>query len=385
MRPPQDHRASPPLAVVTTTIPLTALTFCGELLTQLADNGFRTLVVSSPDRELQAMAERGVPTEAIPMTRGISPAADMVSLHGWIRLLRHRRPAMVLAATPKAALLSLSAAWLTGVPKRIYLLWGLRLEGEGGQRRRLLIAMERITGAAATTIVANSPSLTAKARSLKLFRRSKLKATQPGSSHGVDTGYFQPVKRDPALLTQLGLNPDSPTLGFIGRLTRDKGIDTLIDALSLVRSAHVECQVIVVSPTDEPDSAFYRGKLAQVGIPVSFAEPQRDVRPYYAAIDVLVLPSLREGFPNVILEAAAMAIPAITTDATGCIDSVIPYGTGLIHRSGDAAAMSRCIQELVLDPQVRERMGTHARTRVVRDFTPERIVSQTLSHADLKT
>lgn len=385
MNAPLEPGTGADLAVVTTTVPVTALTFCEELLNQLADRGYRPLVVSSPGAELAHLHSRGVVTEAIPMKRAISPLADLVALLRWVRLLLRLRPTVVLAATPKAALLALTAAWVTRVPQRVYLLWGLRLEGESGRRRHLLALMERITGAAATSIVANSPSLAAKARDLRLFRHDRFRTTRPGSSHGVDADHFRPELTDRSLLVNLGLDPHLPTLGFIGRLTHDKGIDTLVGALRRLRARGAACQMLVVSPADEPDSAHYRRLLGTLGVPVAFSGPQRDVRPYFGVIDVLVLPSLREGFPNVVLEAAAMAVPTITTSATGCVDSVVPGETGLVHAPGDDIALTRCIEDLIRDPDLRGLMGAQARARVVADFPPDRTVHAILTLAGVVT
>lgn len=103
-----------------------------------------------------------------------------------------------------------------------------------------------------------------------------------------------------------------------------------------------------------------------------------EVRPYYAAMDVLVLPSLREGFPNVVLEAAAMSVPAVVTDATGVFDSVVDQETGVIVPVGDVEALAGALRTLSEDPELRARYGAAARHRVETDFAQEDIWEQTL-------
>lgn len=365
-------------AIVTSTIPLTLASFHRELIRQLQAAGYKVTVVSSPGEHLQVLeSELGVATTPVPMAREIDPLGDAAALRRWLAICRKVRPELVIAATPKASLLAMVAARATGVPKRLYYLGGLRLEGEVGRRRTLLAAMERLTGAAATVVVANSPSLVARARELRLFAPHKLHSTRPGSSHGVDTTYFAPREPDAALRVRLGLDPDRPVLGFVGRLTHDKGIDTLLAALRLLGERGVDAQLLVVGSQIEPDSRRYVDLLTSTGS-VVFAGNQTDVRPYYALMNVHVLPSLREGFPNVVLEASAMGTPTVTTDATGCIDSVRPGETGLVVPARDAAALAGSIGRLLPDQDARERMGAAAREWVAEAFVPERVVASIL-------
>ena len=365
-------------AIVTSTIPLTLASFHRELIRQVQAAGYEVTVVSSPGDHLQVLeSELGVATTSVSMAREIDPLGDAAALRRWSGICRRVRPELVIAATPKASLLAMVAARATGVPNRLYYLGGLRLEGETGRRRTLLTAMERLTGAAATVVVANSPSLVARARELRLFAPHKLHSTRPGSSHGVDSTYFAPREPDAALRASLGLDPDRPVLGFVGRLTHDKGIDTLLGALPLLGERGVDAQLLVVGSQIEPDSRRYVDLLTNTGS-VVFAGNQTDVRPYYALMDVHVLPSLREGFPNVVLEASAMGTPTVTTDATGCVDAVRPGETGLVVPARDPAALAASLDRLLADQDARERMGAAAREWVTEAFVPERVVASLL-------
>ena len=147
------------VAVVTSTIPITIDKFDRDLIRQVQAQGYDVCVVSSPDPELERVGhEMGVRVQALSMTREISPLADLIAFIYWLRLCTTERPAWMISATPKASLLSLLAGMVTRVPRRLYCVVGLRLEGEHGRRRQLLTTMEKLTSWASTDVVANSPS-----------------------------------------------------------------------------------------------------------------------------------------------------------------------------------------------------------------------------------
>jgi glycosyltransferase involved in cell wall biosynthesis len=370
----------PPLAVVASTIPATVSTFHRELLRQLGAAGYELLVVSSPGPDLDDLGRQpGVRVEALPMTREVAPRADAVALRRWVGLLRRERPALIVTATPKASLVGLLAARLTRVPRRAYYLGGLRLEGETGARRRVLGAAERLTASCAQVVIVNSPSLAASVGRYRLTAPSKLCVIRPASSHGVDAGRFVPRAPDPALRSALGLEDGRPVVGFVGRVTADKGVETLVAALRLLRTRGRAVQLLVLGSQDERDSAGWVSRL-QKEADVVLTGHVADVRPYLALVDVHVLPSRREGFPNVVLEAGAMGIASVTTRATGAVDAVRDGETGLLVDVDAPDQLADAVERLLDDPGLRSRLGAAAREWVVRDFQPERVVASFVGH-----
>lgn len=363
---------SPPRAVVTSTIPLTAASFYRETLAELRHRGYEVHVVTSPGPQVAQLADVSYAVHSLPMFRGVSPLKDLVGLGRWIVLLLRLRPEVVLGGTPKAGLLSMMAARITMVPKRTYLLQGLRLEGSSGLQRRILVGMERLASWCSHRVVAVSPSLAREYERLGLNAGRAVVVPHHGSSHGVDTERFTPRPRDGDLALELGFESHVPVVAFIGRLTADKGPDTLIQALASVAARGSSLQLLVLGAQDEPDSQTYLHRLEQLGdrVRVQVLDHIDDVRPYLALSDLLVLPTKREGMPNVVLEAAAMAKPVVTTTATGAVDSVIDGVTGFLVEPDDGEAMGRSIELLAGDPSLRERMGQASRDRVVQDFQP---------------
>lgn len=371
-----------PRAVVASTVPITLNSFHRELIRQVSLT-HEVHVISSPGSDLDELrTDLGIDVHALPMTREISPRVDAVAMRQWVSLLRELKPEAVITATPKASLLGMLAARVTGVPKRLYYCGGLRLEGEQGKRRRLLAAVERVTGTTATAVVVNSPSLAARARELRLFPPRKLHATSPASSHGVDSTHFHPREPDEGLREKLGLKDGVPVIGFVGRLTHDKGIDTLIDGLKEIERRGLAAQLLVVGPHDEPDSQKYVERLSALGAHVVLAGGQRDVRPYFSLMDVHVLPSHREGFPNVVLEASSMAVPTVTTRATGCVDSVRDGETGRLHEVGDAVGFADGYEDVL---EHRSQYGASAMGWARESFAPELVVKSLLRPLALGT
>jgi glycosyltransferase involved in cell wall biosynthesis len=285
-------------------------------------------------------------------------------------LLWQLKPNVVFVGTPKAGLLGTLAAVITRVPYRIYVLRGLRLETANGAMRRLLIAMERLTARGAHTVFAVSPSLRRRALQLSIGRPDKVQVLGRGSSNGVDDERFRPDRftseQVQGLAAQVGLRPNVPVVGYVGRLTVDKGLTDLAAAHRLLISQNVEFQMLVIGAVE--GSAETLDQFRDQNRALIETGPVEDTSPYYPLMDVLVLPTLREGFPNVVLEASASGVPVITTDATGAIDSVIHGCTGYITPIGQPDALAAALASALANPAERQRLGTQGRAFVVSNF-----------------
>lgn len=364
-----------PVAVVSATVPYSVQAFYTGLCDELAERGYDVHVVTAPGARWEELSESVDALHILPMQRGISPHSDLLALMRWVRLLAGLRPELVIAGTPKASLLAMVAARILRVPRRTYHLLGLRGETASGCTARILAAVERLTSSCATTVLAVSPSLAAEYSRLGLAGTTPVRVLGSGSTHGVNADHFAPRPRDGALATRVGLDLARPVLVFVGRLTRDKGVDTLIEALRRVRQEEPETQLLIIGSQDEADSERYVQQLH--GLPgVVLVDDQADVRPFMALGDVLLLPTWREGMPNVVLEAGAMEVPAITTTATGAVDSVVDGQTGYVVGVGDSDAMARRALQLIRSPEERSRLGPQARQRAIVEFSPVQVHQQ---------
>ena len=368
--------AHAPHIVVGVTSSQTCLVLTGRLRA-LRESGFRVTLISSPGAILDRLrVAEGVDAIAIPLERAIAPLADLLSLIRLWRLLRTLRPDIVEFSTPKAGLLGMIAAALARIPRRVYLLRGLKLESESGLKRLLLLTTERIAAACAHTVLCNSPSLRELAIAFHLAPEEKLQILGSGSSKGVNVEKFH--SGPSAMRNRFGIPADAHVIGFVGRFTRDKGIPALIDAFDLILEKAPRAYLLMVGWFDKAEDAIdpeLRRRIARHPRIVCSGFVA-DAAPYYRAMDLLILPTLREGFPNVVLEASASAIPVLTTNSTGARDSIAPGETGLLVRA-DAVSISEAAWKLLRDPELRCRMGAAGRRRAAEQFLDRRIFSLT--------
>ena len=370
----------PPTILVGVTHAQTCLVL-GARLRALRNAGFHVLLLSSPGPLLDITAAREqVERIELPMRRSIAPFADLVSLYRLWRLIGKYRPDLVEFGTPKAGLLGTLAAWLRGVPRRVYMLRGLKLESTSGLKRRILLAAERMAARCAHVVLCNSESLRAEALALRLAPYRKLRLLGEGSSNGVDIERFSPGPS--TVREQLGIPHYVPVIGFAGRLTRDKGLPELCEAFDLILCAEPSTRLLLVGWFDVAEDAVDPGLRMRI-----LRHPQiyctgfvPDTAPYYRAMDLLVLPTWREGFPNVVLEAAATGIPVVTTECTGARDSVLPEITGLMIPPGHPDAIYEAVMKLIRDPKRRQLMGRSARAWILEHYVESRVVGMTVDY-----
>ncbi len=371
-------RQSDKTVVLFVTAESTALTFYRGYLSYLADRGWNVVIgANSSSGRLRMMAEEeGARFIHVDWKREPALFSDIYWLFKVAWILRKLRPNAVVSATPKAGLIGTLAAILARVPVRIYQLWGLRLETTKGLFRASLMMLEWLTARAATQVVANSRSLATRFEELGLAQEGSVVVLGNGSSHGVNTERFDPgaeVKLDSNTEEFLEENPANLTVVFIGRLHKDKGVDTLLSAVALALKNGVNARLLLVGGSE---GASLSSQIEELGEKVVHVVGRvEDVRPYIQNADILCLPSLREGFPNVVLEAASLGVPAVVSDATGVVDSVINEETGRIFPVGDAESLAENLQELAGDREKIENLGKNARAWILQDFQQQHVWS----------
>jgi glycosyltransferase involved in cell wall biosynthesis len=374
-----ERRSSPVQAerarlVHVTTSPL-ALGFLRGQAAFLRRAGLGVHAISSPGPELSRFgdAER-VPVHAVEMAREIAPLRDLAALWRLWRTLREIGPTVVDAHTPKAGLLGMISATLARTPVRVYHLHGLRFITASGWKRRVLRITERVSCALAHRVLAVSPSVRAIAVEEGLCPPEKVAVLLGGTINGVDaTGRFRPQPEPVrvAARSAQGIPHDALVVGFVGRLARDKGIVELARAWRELR-ADPRLHLLLVGPAD-PTDAPPPGLLAELG-----ADPRvhmtgfvDDMPPLYAAVDAVALPTYREGFPQIALEVAAMALPLVATAVSGCVDAVRDGVTGTLVPARDVGALAGAIRRYLQDPALRAAHGAAARTRGQAEFSQD--------------
>lgn len=343
--------------------------------------GIETTVITSPGEALDAFAvSEDVASYAVRMPRAITPGADTVALASLVAILRRIRPDIVHSHTPKGGLLGTTAAFLARVPSRIYHMRGLRFAAlPVGGRRQLLTMAERTSCALATRVLCVSHSLRDVAIAERLCAPSKIQALGRGSGQGVDAlGRFEPdtlpVERRSQVRAEHGIPDDARVLGFVGRIVRDKGISELVAAWRGLRDVYPDLHMLIVGPFEEEDPIDPADRtLLETDCRVHLTGFRRDTERFYGGMDVLALPTYREGFPNVPLEAAAMRLPVVATQIPGCVDAVVDGFTGTLVSARDAVALRDAIALYLANPDLARAHGDAGRVRVLAEFRRETI------------
>ena len=382
----EDHR---PTVLYAVTVGLTARTLLRDQFASMHERGYRVVLLCRGDPEAVAFAEEsGVEFIPLSMKRGLLTPGDLGALVRAVVILRRLRPDVVQFSTPKAGLLIGLAGFVSRVPTRIYGMTGLRLEGERActLRYRALRLAEYLTCKSAHTVLLPSESLRERSTSLGLVHREKIRVLGRGSTGGVDLERFRPA--NPGEREELrharGIGPDLVVFGFVGRIVFDKGVQTLLDAFdALPRTLRSRARLLLVGEIDD-DHLLRAETLARLRhdphlIRTGFVPDPSGI---YRLMDVMMLPSRREGFPNVLLEAAACGLPAITTNATGCRDAVQHGVTGLIVPTDDAAQLREAMTTLGENQGERDRMGVAARAFVEKYYDSTAVLSMTADFID---
>jgi glycosyltransferase involved in cell wall biosynthesis len=292
----------------------------------------------------------GVEYRAIPMRRAVSPLADIASLVRWCTFLRRVSPAVVVAATPKAGLLAMIAAKTIGVPVRIYHVRGCRWDGHTGPIALLAKLGERVACWAATDVIAVGHDVR-KLLDAHNICLGKSRVVGWGASKGVDLEKFR-----------LGVRGErdarAPTIGFAGRLARDKGVHFLLPVFATVRRHFPNAKMLIAGGMDDADAIDQSTMAAlQECSAVTLAGVVADMPAFFSAVDVLCFPSLREGLPNVVIEAAACGVPTVAWRVTGISDAMLDGETGYCVPFGDVEEMGQRIVRILESEELRLQLG----------------------------
>ena len=349
----------------TTTVPTSLKSFCSGIFEHLKQEGFECLAISSPntatsspgqgESELEEYGKaEGIRTIAVPMERHISLVSDLKSLWRMYRALRQERPDLIHSMTPKAGLITMVAAWMARVPRRIHTFTGLVWPTASGLKRRVLMATDWITCACATHIIPEGEGVKKDLLNHHITRKP-IRVLGHGNVRGIDLEHYKPVA-DVA-------HREGFTFVFVGRIVRDKGINELVAAFDRLHREHADVHLVLVGPREDnldPVSQATRERI-QRGDGIEAVGGQHDVRPFYAAADALVFPSYREGFPNVVIEAGAMGLPSIVTDINGSREIIIEGKNGVIIPSKDGEALYKAMKRFVDHPEEVAAMAANAR------------------------
>lgn len=354
-----------------TTVPGSLNNFCRGLLRELQEReGYEVVALSSPGEALDEIREREkVRTIAVTMQRHISPVNDLRSLWKLIRVFRKEKPEMVHSMTPKAGLLCMIAAWICRVPVRIHTFTGLVFPTSTGLKRKILMATDWLTCACATHVIPEGEGVKNDLVNNKITRKP-LRILGYGNVRGIDLNRFDPKNPEVIKAAEMIRREEVLTFIFIGRLVGDKGIPELVKAFCRLNKELPDTRLLLIGREEPQLDPLDSNTLKEISdSPAIEAVGQKaDVRPWLLASDVFVLPSHREGFPNVVIEAGAMGLPSIVTDINGSREIIHNGENGLIVPSKNADAFYEAMKRLAETPEKIKAMAANARPMIASRF-----------------
>lgn len=346
---------------------------------------YQIVAVSGADEHLLQVAEREkVATISLCMERNISPVKDIRSLFQLYFLFRKEKPLIVHSITPKAGLLTMTAAYFAGVPIRMHTFTGLIFPSRKGIMQKLLIAMDKVLCYCATNIYPEGQGVKADLIKYKITGK-ELKIIANGNVNGIDLSDFnQELFSDAqkqALKDSLGIGAVDFVFIFIGRLVGDKGINELIVAFERLAAETANVTLLLVGPFEakldplSPQAMQQINNIEQI-ISVGF---QKDIRPYLAISDCLAFPSYREGFPNVVLQAGAMGLPSIVSNINGCNEIIVDGENGSIIPVKSSFALYTAMKKMVENDGYRLLLEQNARRMIALRYEQQMVWSAILA------
>ncbi|XCF05110.1 glycosyltransferase family 4 protein [Tamlana crocina] len=360
-----------------TTVPMSLASLLKGQLKYVSEH-FEVIGISSPeDGFLEDVGKReNVKVIPVEMTRKITPVKDLIAVYKLYNIIKKEKPFIVHSHTPKAGTLSMLAAFLAKTPHRLHTIAGLPLVEATGFKRFVLNAVEKLTYSCATKIYPNSYGLVDIILENKFTTKNKLKVLANGSSNGIDTTHFDPelyddvFKKEMRSKEQLCLNDDDYVFIYVGRLVKDKGVNELIKAFNLVANPQNNIKLLLVgwyendldplSPETEASIKSNKNIITTGWV--------ADVRPYFSIANALIFPSYREGFPNVVLQAAAMGLTSVVTDINGCNEVIKNGENGYIIPTKNHKAIYDKMRFLLNNKENVKVMGKKSRSIVVEKY-----------------
>ncbi len=363
-----------PKILHTVNIPFVIPFILGDQISYFTSKGYEIHIACSSGENLDFYKSKwNFKLVNIVVSRKFSLFQDLISIFQLVLYIKENNIDIVVGHTPKGAFISMIASYITRVSKRIYFRHGLMFETSSGFKKLIYMFIEMTTSYFSTEVICVSNSVLNQSIKLRLSSVEKMTVINKGSCNGIDAvKQFNRGNLDPQKITsiksQLNLKHNDFVVGYIGRLARDKGINELILAWEIIKLKSKNVKLVLCGPIDERDpievNLFNKiSKDETILLVGEILNPEY----YYELFSVFILPSYREGFPTVVLEASSMELPVITTNSTGCIDSIIDGETG-IFTDISPNAISNSILFYLENPSLIVSHGLNGRNHILKNY-----------------
>ena len=366
-----------------TTVSLSLHSLLFNQLQSLRTAGYEVAGLSSPGPEVPVLEAGGIRHFAVPISRNLTPLADLASLWRLYRVMRRERFTIVHTHTPKAGLLGQLAARLAGVPIVVNTVHGFYFhEHMRPAARRFYIAMETVAAWCSHLILSQNAEDIQTALKEGICQPERIQFL----GNGIDLTQFDPDAISPEderrCREKLGIAADAPVVGFVGRLAaRRKGFLDFLAAARDIAARLPQVRFLIAGDADlgKPD-AVDPSVAADYGIADRCVfvgnRPNDELPPLYKIMNVLVLPSLFEGVPRVVMEASAMGTPCVVSDVKGNREAVTHDRNGLLVPFGDVPALTSAIVRILTEPATAQRMSAAARHLAAERFDERRVFAK---------
>lgn len=306
--------------------------------------------------------------------RNISIFSDICALFALFKLFRKYQFEIVHSVTPKAGLLAMTASYFAGIKTRVHTFTGQVWATKTGLKRVLLKFFDRLISFFSTHLLADSPSQLDFLIREHVVSSKKASVLNEGSISGVNVDRFKmDIQARKTIRNGLFVAASDVVFLFIGRLNREKGILDLARAFDKVANQHNNARLLIVGV----DESGLRSEINEITSAhqskVNFIDFTATPEAFMSAADVLCLPSYREGFGNVIIEAAAVGIPTIASRIYGVSDAVVDGKTGILFEVKDVNALQKSMETMIEDDKLRAQLGKAAHTRALESFSAQQL------------
>ena len=354
-----------------TSSPMTIKAFLLPFINELMKENEVHVIANWADDIDSSFLPKGVKLKNLSIERNPSLFSDFITLIKLTRLLQIEKYHTVHTFTPKAGLIGQLASYVSRIKNRFHTFTGQVWATQTGWKKVVLKNLDKVTAALTTAILVDSPSQQEYLIQNKVLSKRKSTVLGLGSISGVNLNKFKySAEKRLSLRAKLGLNEQDFVFLYAGRLKVDKGIPELIAAFNSV-SKNENCYLVIVG-SDEDNLLPLLDKNKRV-IFCGFTD---DISSYFSMADLLCLPSHREGFGNVIIEAAACKLPALASNIYGLSDAIDDGTTGILHKVKDREDIELNLKKLIDNKKALAEMRTNAFIRVTNDFTEDFIVDE---------
>ncbi|MEX1200853.1 MAG: glycosyltransferase family 4 protein [Methylophaga sp.] len=350
-------------------------------ISDLIDDGFDVTAISSEIGDWSGLrAIHDLECVILNISRQPAPLEDLVSLFRLYRLFKKHNFDIIHSTTPKAGLLCAIAGWLARVPVRLHTFTGQTWATKTGFSKKLLRLLDKVIVMLNTRCYADSESQRSYLNSHGVGDTESIKVLGDGALAGVDLERFNSNKwsvHKHEAMAELALTADDFVITFIGRLSKEKGIYELLEAMEILDKRYDKLKLILVGPCEESITAEHLKEWADRPYIRHVGETNLPEK-YLALSNLLCLPSYREGFGTVVIEAAAMRLPTVGTNITGLVDAVEDGETGVLVEPANVQQLVLGLEQLISNPKACTEMGQRAYQRCQRLYD-SKIISRLIA------